>query len=693
MQYVGSDKLRSEFKAMYNGSPGIMCPNEEMWGLIFDMAEEDRILAYAEVSEQNGFTQVVPEENVIFWLDDEQKVSLMFFFARDRGDRQRIQRYFELVRDVRPALSFTIMGDHGYEVMSATETGCLKHDNHIDTHKPASKPEKETRFDDDMHVFVTEKCWDSPVKFYSMAMETIAAGFAEQAANYGFVQRVEDETILWSAEDGEVRAIYRIIDDDNINSLVRLYETIDRTGCPQAAIITNMTAFGGGVFRVYRASDRHSLALDAQICEYRLLPIFGSHFLEAEKQWARAQLVEAEPTKDAVILEDLVSNFGEIADRLLAEYPMPRGNLIAHLACLRAAGAEDLQYEDLVALFGHGTTFGYSHRPNKPFAEYNPPLTAPLPGAEERMQDAAGVEIEKTVVETPQAAWDLITSTIDEGQPLHLPSHRRLLGSVVAGYCDAPDECDRRVLTLSVPYAMGLPDTRDDDHIWFSCGDWIDFGRTEPTCSSFPEYAIRQGRPAAKVVGPGRGIWWSWRHLERWVARGPGKRLGVLRYSAKGQPKTDVVAAELIRSIVEWSIGDPRAEGTENGEWGLDGLESYAADIANPKKTPGDFHLGWIGDFAIYIQWTARRCLATYLRRVAKEFTEGTSPSIITAAEKLEMADTAWREWEEHLGFRANPRAWQDRERRVAGADAVRKAVGHEGAALEDLKKAVAAMR
>ena len=65
---------------------------------------------------------------------------------------------------------------------------------------------------------------------------------------------------------------------------------------------------------------------------------------------------------------------------------------------------------------------------------------------------------------------------------------------------------------------------------------------------------------------------------------------------------------------------------------------------------------------------------------------------VAAAANRYNEAYAAWQKWEEHLGMDAPPRAWQTREHREAGAAAVAQALERENAAIEELKKALAAL-
>lgn len=161
-------------------------------------------------------------------------------------------------------------------------------------------------------------------------------------------------------------------------------------------------------------------------------------------------------------------------------------------------------------------------------------------------------------------------------------------------------------------------------------------------------------------------------------------------------------AINVMENIVAWDKHNPLAERFE-AEFGLAGMEVYADDLEDMSKTMSQgsaaheegkyFDRGW-GCYAIYPQWTARKCTAVYLARTANEFSGDIKAYILAAAKEYEEAFAAWEEWERQLG-REHPslgfdERWNSEEHRLAGAVAVRRAIKHEKAAIDELEKALA---
>jgi hypothetical protein len=129
-----------------------------------------------------------------------------------------------------------------------------------------------------------------------------------------------------------------------------------------------------------------------------------------------------------------------------------------------------------------------------------------------------------------------------------------------------------------------------------------------------------------------------------------------------------------------------------HAQFGWEGIEAYAADIADSEKARDYFDAGWLGCHCIYRQITGRKCLAAYLRRAAREFPPEARTHVLAAVKEYEAAWGAWQEWEKHLGQTKGVglNAWDDPAARQAGAAAIRRALGREQAAVAEVEQALA---
>jgi len=145
---------------------------------------------------------------------------------------------------------------------------------------------------------------------------------------------------------------------------------------------------------------------------------------------------------------------------------------------------------------------------------------------------------------------------------------------------------------------------------------------------------------------------------------------------------------------------DPRARNPDcDGVlWGLEGVEAYAADVGDMSKLgkPDEyFYGGWMGCHAIYPQISGRTAAAVYLERAGKAsiFTGAVNEHILAAADAYRAVRGAWGEYEKHLGNEEVAEAsdsWMVEEHRLAGATAIRQAIAHERAALDQVQQTLA---
>jgi len=161
---------------------------------------------------------------------------------------------------------------------------------------------------------------------------------------------------------------------------------------------------------------------------------------------------------------------------------------------------------------------------------------------------------------------------------------------------------------------------------------------------------------------------------------------------------------EVMEVMVRVAEGDdPRKEPNGGVVWGVDGVEAYAADIADMTKSGagenegGYFQGGWTGCHNIYPQMSGRPAAATYLKKVAPLFEDDPRGHIEAASAAYGRATEAWEEFERKLGRGVEDKpeggTWQSASHRAAGAEAVREAAAHERDAVSSLTRALEAMK
>ena len=318
-----------------------------------------------------------------------------------------------------------------------------------------------------------------------------------------------------------------------------------------------------------------------------------------------------------------------------------RGYIVMQTICARVAGW-DVDYDTLMAVSGWGGSFAYHHK-DYVVNYYSP---GDVDGLVAR---ATGFGWEWKRYATPEEYFDAIKETVNAGKIAHAPFMEEVL---FAGYEDADDPKDRKVRPLAFVFV-------DTD-------------------------------------------WWTWEQFVDWHQKhSAGGLLGrhTSRVSARSARET---ALTTLGTLVEYSTKDPRATGQWDAKsgatFGLAGLETYAADIADltkDGKKEGYFQGGWRGCHNIYPQLGGRWGVANYLGGLSKShaLSEGARPHIVAAAKEYQLACDAWEQWETHLGDRQKKgqEGWSDDTQRTAGATAIRKAIAHEKAGLVEIEKAIAA--
>jgi hypothetical protein len=200
-------------------------------------------------------------------------------------------------------------------------------------------------------------------------------------------------------------------------------------------------------------------------------------------------------------------------------------------------------------------------------------------------------------------------------------------------------------------------------------------------------------------VGAEPDAWWSWQEFEDWFDKWSHKVLG--RHTERTETVSPRESAiEALKAIVQMATDDPRAQNPDFGgvKWGLEGLETYADDVGDTSKSgkPDEyFYGGWLGCHAIYPQISGRASAAVYLERLGKSstFPGAINERILAAAESYGAARAAWGGYEKHLGNEEVAEAsdsWMIEEHRLAGAAAIRQAIEHERAAIDQVQQALA---
>jgi hypothetical protein len=337
-----------------------------------------------------------------------------------------------------------------------------------------------------------------------------------------------------------------------------------------------------------------------------------------------------------VILEPVLAEYGGLDAEFPDKNPV-RTDLLMRTACLRAAGADGVDYETLVMLAGHGTSFGY--HPTKYLVMYNPPDDPKA--TDERLVKGTGCDWEWLPKFTDaEAAWKALKSSINEGIPLEAVYYDHY---IFCGYRDSNHSEDRAVYTI---------------------GGW---------------------RPTG---------WMDWKDFTAWVQE--FGRLGRYKGVVDRTP-TREMAEQLLGRMVEWAKGDgrPGMEWMKEAKTGWAGLETYAADVANTDKSPYDFDGGWLGCHCINRQTSGRAGAVKWLRRVAGEFPDAAAAHLRGAADEYAQAVKAWSEFRTHLGategLEEAKRQWAKPENRAAGAAAIRRAMEHEKAGMARIEQALRA--
>jgi len=320
-----------------------------------------------------------------------------------------------------------------------------------------------------------------------------------------------------------------------------------------------------------------------------------------------------------------------------------RSDTYMYLTQMRISGW-DTDYADLITVAGYGPSFAYAPRlKDKWMVHYFPPK-----GRDERIAHATGCQYRWRQFRDPEDYWQGLKQAIDKGHAVHGPNEEDIL---FIGYEEAEKPEDRKVLPLAVVFV-------DDDE-------------------------------------------WTWEQFRKWHSRPMVNGwFGCVEKSVEPWPAKQS-AIEVMTIIVRAANGqDSRRKPDDGVTWGIEGIASYAADLADMTKSGarendgGFFQGGWRGCHNVYPQMSGRPAAATYLKHVAPLFDEPISKHIIAAAAEYEKATQAWKTFSEQLGRDIagvkHDVAWTTESHRKAGANAVKKAAEHERAAVAEVQKAIA---
>jgi len=333
-----------------------------------------------------------------------------------------------------------------------------------------------------------------------------------------------------------------------------------------------------------------------------------------------------------VLLTDIDSLFYDVI-REVRQNHQPRSWAYTEMVAMRAAGWSEIDYGTLMTVSGFGPSFGYHHN-EKFWVHYVMPT-----GALDRIAHATGYGMELLRIDDVEEYWQTLKKSIDVGKPVHSCHFEEIL---LVGYREDGVRENRRVHPLALPI----------------------------------------------FVKP--GTWWTWKEFETWFREESNGVL--LRHTERVDPLPPAASArEVMASIVELALDDPRDKQQWAGDavWGLNGLETYARDVADLSKAPGFFHSGWHGCHNIYPQLTARQHTGRWLEEKSALFDGRTGEYMRQAASEYRKAHQAWLEYGRQLGDGSPEDAWGNDNCRTAGAKAIFDAIEHERTAVDLVQKAL----
>lgn len=328
-------------------------------------------------------------------------------------------------------------------------------------------------------------------------------------------------------------------------------------------------------------------------------------------------------------------------------YEQPYVYLTLHAVQMRAQGwAQD--FEEIAAVSGASALFGYE--PNTFAPKYahllvppaGDPTTESVPeirGIDQRIATATGYGYSWQSFSSPDEAWTLLRQVVDRG--LTAKGHD-WEGVLFGGYRDTTLRQDRWIFAMA--------DGPETYSRWLSWDDFADW--------------------ASRVIA------WNQPHL--------GCFSGDLEPLAPRE-----IALRVLRDLVAWSEDPPDTVTTAfpKAQWGLAGIEAYAADCADVERYPT-----WVACHDINPQWTIRNATGIYLERVVARglFDSDINRHLTEAARHYRAAFECWTAFYRLLGHGVTEDIQAMPSRRQAGSAVVRAWLAHERAALAAVSGALA---
>ncbi|MFC1462947.1 hypothetical protein ACFLQU_05000 [Verrucomicrobiota bacterium] len=339
-----------------------------------------------------------------------------------------------------------------------------------------------------------------------------------------------------------------------------------------------------------------------------------------------------------MLLRDVPRVFDKVNAYTDKTYWQPMTRIMCDLVCMKAAGWEKMDYETLMTVSGFGSSFAYKPIRLQPLNDYA--FCTPPPGFGERVRAATGAAWDWRRYKTPAGAWKALKRTIDTGAPARVPW---MEDAILAGYQEADEKKNRKAFVLCEPFAK-----------------------------------------------PGK--WWTWDEFVDWHKNFSQGWLGRLKKRTRPAPAR-ATAVDVLETFVLLARSDPRSvtPGFKDVKTGLAGIAAYADDIAEGEEIGG----GWAGCHCAYPQISGRPSAAMYLAKLAKSNVLGKAASghVRAAADHYGSAGTAWVQWGKHLGHSGPKNAWKSKKHRLAGSAAICEALKQETLAIDEIERALAAMK
>ena len=308
-------------------------------------------------------------------------------------------------------------------------------------------------------------------------------------------------------------------------------------------------------------------------------------------------------------------------------YPQPSTYLTTHFVCMRVAGFDEVDFDNLTAISGASALFGYEP------GEFMPKYAHLNIGISKRIEQATGFGWERFQPRTAKECYRFIKESVDANRPVTSTFYEDIL---------------------------------------------------------FTGYEENNGKPQVHVMTDGADyfvMWFGWKAFNRWFKEWGDSGLG--RHTGRKEPLPErEVAIRVITDLVEWSTDPPENVLKEypRATFGLAGIEKYADDCENVEKFDD-----WRACHDINPQWITRNSTAIYLASTAERglFDGEVNGSLLRSSALYKDAYGHWREFYKLLGHVAPKDNGRKRDIRARGAESVRKALGAEKDALKELSAAL----